>query len=156
MQLRYLALAAFAGVAALWVACDETPSGCEDAKNATETLIQEICQEPAYAGTPFCSCCVANQFFSVSNDCTCRGLEFNTDACYFAIGDQAKPQTRDAVEFANSICKGRLVGVPSLEAATQQCKAAGESGSGGAFATASAASSSGSSSTTSSSSSSGP
>src|SRR5262245_24734674 len=119
MLLRYWALAAFAVLPALWVACDETPSGCEDAKKSIETQIKmSVCSDPNYAGSSFCTCCVTNGFYSVSDDCTCRALVFDTDTCYYAVGDQALPQAQDAVEYANSICQGRTVGVPYVDAGT--------------------------------------
>lgn len=122
MSLRYFALATFTTLPAIWAACDETPNGCEDAKGSIETQIKEdVCADPAYAGSPFCTCCVAHGYYSVSNDCTCRPLLFDTAECYFAVGAQAMPQARAAVEYANSICSGRDVIVPDLDAGAAPC-----------------------------------
>jgi hypothetical protein len=93
------------------VACDQE-SGCEEAKERIEPLIEEVCMEQAYAPSPFCSCCVPNGFYSVDNDCTCRPLLFNATACFYSTDRQAKPQVREAIEFANSICTIRKPALP--------------------------------------------
>src|SRR5690242_17215825 len=109
-------------MSSVWAACDETPSGCTDARMAMQNSIADACNDPAYATTPFCSCCVQNKYFSVTNDCVCRALQFDTDTCYYSADAEADPMVRDAIEFANSICKDRLVNVPSLDASMGQCQ----------------------------------
>lgn len=122
MQLKFAILVCLALVLGLAAACEETPNGCEEAKKDVEALMDEICAEPSYAGTAFCACCVANRLYSVGNDCSCRGLLFDAEACYFARGDQAKPQVREAVEFANEICEGREVTLPAADGGIAQCR----------------------------------
>jgi hypothetical protein len=146
MMLRYLALATVVVLPALPVACDESANGCEDAKTSFEVQLKTLCGDPAYAGSPFCACCVANGFYSVADDCTCRVLSFDADACYFATDVEALPSLRSAVDYASSICQGRKAGVPYADAGTlgAQCTA-------GNGATTSSSSSSSSSSASSSS-----
>jgi hypothetical protein len=132
MLRRYFAIFTFTLLPTLWLACDETPDGCEEAKTAMERLIFDVCNEPPYVNTPFCACCVTNQFFSVSSDCTCRGLNFNSDTCYYAKNEQAMPQARDAVQYANNICNQRRVTVPFLDASpSSECQGGILDGSGG-------------------------
>jgi hypothetical protein len=135
MKRQYVALAAALLAPSLWIACDETPNGCDAAKTSIEGQIESICTEAGYAASPFCACCVANLLYSMTDDCTCRELNFDTDTCYYATGAQADPGVRDAIEYANSICLGRLVSVPHLDAglgaAMPQCKLAEPTGTGG-------------------------
>jgi hypothetical protein len=130
MKLRYVAVAVVAMMPALWVGCDEVPNGCEEAKQSIEDLLRtSICSEPPYVNSPFCVCCVANGFYAMDADCTCRALEFDVSACYYAKDEQAKPQARAAVEYANQLCTDRTVNVPYLDGATGQCVSASASSS---------------------------
>ncbi|WP_437291796.1 hypothetical protein [Sorangium sp. So ce406] len=141
-RFHHFTVAALMMLSASSVACDESANGCEDAKTDIENTIKSICDEPAYAGTPFCSCCVAEELYSVDDECRCQALNFDVDACYYSRGDQAKPQAREAVEYANSICKGRLsVG----DAGSAQCSfiGTGSSATSSAEASSSAAASGG-------------
>ncbi|WP_437899286.1 hypothetical protein [Sorangium sp. So ce124] len=116
------ALATSAGIAAVTSACDQ-PSGCDDAKKETELVLKDVCQDPAYQNTPFCACCVKNDFYSVDNECGCRGLNFDADACYFRTAADARPAARQAIEFANSICEERTPTFLDGSGENQQCGA---------------------------------
>ncbi|WP_437328823.1 hypothetical protein [Sorangium sp. So ce381] len=116
------ALATFAGLAAATSACDQ-PSGCDDAKSEIETTLKDVCKDPAYQNTPFCTCCVSNDFYSVDNECGCRGLNFDAEACYFRTADEARPAARQAIEFANSICEERTPTFLNRNGESQQCGA---------------------------------
>jgi len=131
--------AIFAGLtlALLTTSCDLS-NGCEEAMTAIETEIQSICQEAAYKGSPFCVCCVQNRLLSVDDTCSCRGLIFDTEECYYATDNQAAPQARAAVAFANNVCTNRAPLVPLADAGSPQCTV--EVNEGGAPAASSSAS----------------
>jgi hypothetical protein len=117
---RLLVLVVVTGTALL--GCDAS-SGCEDAKQVIEPLIDKVCTEPAYAQSPFCQCCVANGLYSVDNDCECRALNFDTEVCLYAKSEQALPKVRGAVAFANDICSVRKPVIPWWpEASTTICR----------------------------------
>ena len=90
----------------------ENESGCEQAKDTIEPLVDKVCDEAAYKTSPFCACCVAQKLYSVDDDCTCRALNFDAEVCLYSKGKQAMPQIRSAVEFANRICARRIPSLP--------------------------------------------
>jgi len=121
MQQRRLKTALCALLLGTAVACDQA-DGCEEAKHAIEPMVKQVCQELPYVNSPFCGCCVANGFYSVDNDCGCRALALDTGACFYATDDQARPQVRAAIEFANAICSVRKPVLPWASDAGESCR----------------------------------
>jgi hypothetical protein len=95
----------------LGAGCDGT--SCENATAAVTSSIEATCAEPAFAGTPFCRCCVPAGLLSIDDTCTCRPLIFDVDFCYYREGPGGYPAIRAALDHAASVCSGRPVSFPA-------------------------------------------
>jgi hypothetical protein len=87
------------------VGCDD--SSCDAARVEMTSDIHAICGEAPYAESPFCSVCVANNYYSISDMCTCQPLTLNSSQCYYATGTSAMEAIRFDIDQANATCNGR-------------------------------------------------
>ncbi len=85
-------------------ACD---NGCEDALDQTSDVSANICTEPAYGKTPFCSICVKNGYLSTTGatDCECTLLSYDQPVCTYPSKKDATSAIRAAIDWANESCK---------------------------------------------------
>jgi hypothetical protein len=83
-----------------------TSNGCEAALQQTIKLTTQICDQPAYHSTPFCSTCVAAGRFSTTGpaDCRCTFLAFDQGMCTYPSDDDATAQIQGAIDWANEAC----------------------------------------------------
>jgi hypothetical protein len=80
-----------------------------------EKSIRDVCMEPGYANTPFCTCCVPNGYYSIDDTCECKRLVFDADFCQYDARSTGYPSVRRALEYASDVCRDRQVSVPDVE-----------------------------------------
>ncbi|MBK8256869.1 MAG: hypothetical protein IPK82_29880 [Polyangiaceae bacterium] len=119
----------------LLLGCDLSAGGssCEEARLLIQNLIHDTCESAEYQSSPFCTCCVANGYYSIDADCNCRDLIFDAETCLYANGDQGRPAVRAAIEYANSQCSSQKVGLPVWEEppTVEWCELRGNGNTGG-------------------------
>jgi hypothetical protein len=62
--------------------------------------IREVCDEIEFSRMPFCKVCVANDYYSIDDHCTCAPLAFNAGNCFYARLKSAKPNVEVAIANA--------------------------------------------------------
>jgi len=84
--------------------CTGQDESCDAVRSDMENLIGQVCSQPDYKFSPFCSVCVAAEYYGIGDSCSCQPLTLNADFCYAPSNDVAISAVQNAVDQANQAC----------------------------------------------------
>jgi hypothetical protein len=97
----------------------KSDNGCEAARATIVKAMEDVCnqRDAGYGSSQFCRTCVDHGYFSTSGPgaCRCERLTFDQDFCSAAANEQALPEVRSAIDFADRSCAQFIIGDASVE-----------------------------------------